>query len=304
MLFIYETLEIYEFANIKSKEYRPVEDDIRLSNYVVLLGLTFIKKFYNPKSNYDITEMSYYFKHTPELVSFCLRTRGAVEIDPFSQELRFEDSSIRAYSYKRVQENNYYTNRPNSYYSNGSIGYKTVFALQGKNEFAPYRKREWTSIARYQALYPDDNIMYPIPDYREDKSKCKWCGQKLPEGKKSYCSIDCRLEYGKVVFAERGALLPYLILCRDNFTCQKCHKDLAMVNEYGMKIPASRLYEIPDKDGVLRAEAEVDHITPVAEGGTDHQSNLGTKCQCCHKLKHKENPIVKSKNNVIIFKHK
>lgn len=52
------------------------------------------------------------------------------------------------------------------------------------------------------------------------------------------------------------------ILSRDNHTCQKC--------------------------GVHRSDnvrLEVDHITPVAEGGTDAEENLQVLCSRCHRRK-------------------
>ena len=40
-----------------------------------------------------------------------------------------------------------------------------------------------------------------------------------------------------------------------------------------------------DKRGLL---SEIDHVLPVAEGGTDDMENLQTLCRGCHKLKTKE----------------
>lgn len=283
--FLYNPIEIYEYPNVNSKEYREVQSDIRLSNYVVLLALTFVSRFY---TIFDAEKMRDYFIHTDELISFLKRTKGAVEIDPFSQEVRFKDGSVGTYSYKRVLESNYYTNRPNSYYKGKNIGYKTIFALEDKNKYSPYRKREWPSITRYLSMYPNDDIFYPMPDYREGKPICKWCGNPLTKGQKSYCSTDCRIDFGRAVNVERGALLPYLIMCRDKFTCKTCGKDMALINKHGMKIPIPRVSDYPDKDGVCRSEAEVDHLKSLEEGGVHHQSNLETKCDECHKKKHKK----------------
>lgn len=293
--FLYNPIEIYEYPNIKSKEYRKTKIDIRLSNYVVLLALTFASKFYTMD---DAEKMRDYFIHTDELISFMRRTKGAEAIDPFSQEIRFKDGSIGTYSYKKVLESNYYYSRPSNYYSNKNIGYKTIFALEDINKYSSYRNRNWPSITRYQAMYPDDDIFYPMPDYREDKNTCKWCGKVLPKGKKSYCCTDCRIEFNRAVNVERGALLPYLIMCRDNFTCKTCGKDMAYVNKYGMKIPIPKLSDTPDKDGICRSEAEVDHLTALEEGGTHHQSNLGTKCEKCHKEKHKKR-LTKKEREVV-----
>ena len=53
--------------------------------------------------------------------------------------------------------------------------------------------------------------------------------------------------------------LRWRILERDNFTCQCC----------GQSAPNVRL--------------EVDHIIPVAEGGTDDETNLRTTCYACNR---------------------
>ena len=82
---------------------------------------------------------------------------------------------------------------------------------------------------------------------------------------------------------------------------------MARINEHGMKIPIPYLHQVADKDGKFRSEAEVDHIRAVEDGGKDHQSNLATICQGCHKEKHKKKkskaePVAAiSLNNVVPF---
>lgn len=56
-------------------------------------------------------------------------------------------------------------------------------------------------------------------------------------------------------------MLRYKVLARDNFTCQYC----------GQYAPNVRL--------------EVDHIVPVADGGTEDMSNLVTSCWACNQGK-------------------
>lgn len=46
---------------------------------------------------------------------------------------------------------------------------------------------------------------------------------------------------------------------RDNWTCQHCHR--------------------------VTTQLELDHIVNVAQGGTDHESNLQSLCPPCHKDK-------------------
>ena len=267
---LYNPIEFYEYPTSKSKNYRKVERvGIEFSNYLVLLGVTFSSRFYTSE---EADKMEKYFKHTPNLLRFLNKTRGAVAIDPFSQYIKFENGDIGTYSYKT---------RKNEY-----GGSTAVFALQQKNLYSPLRKREWMSLTRYMAIFPEDKMDYKKPDFREDKTTCKWCGGHLPERKRDYCSAGCRLEFSRAVDLERAAIIPYLIMCRDQFVCQTCGKDMAKINKHGMKIPIPYLQKVPDKDGKCRSEAEVDHIIAIEDGGTEHQSNLATICYDCHKKKH------------------
>ncbi|WJV31975.1 hypothetical protein QTG56_25515 (plasmid) [Rossellomorea sp. AcN35-11] len=93
---LYSDMEIYEYPTIKSKDYRKSErEDLLLSNYVVILGVTFASRFYTFE---DAHKMEPYFIHTSELISFLQRTKGAVAIDPFSNLLRFKDGKVGTYS--------------------------------------------------------------------------------------------------------------------------------------------------------------------------------------------------------------
>lgn len=57
------------------------------------------------------------------------------------------------------------------------------------------------------------------------------------------------------------------IYIRDNFICQHCKMDLRNIT----------------KD--IKVRIELDHITPVSKGGSNHQSNLVTSCSRCNLLR-------------------
>lgn len=276
-------LQLFYYPNVRSKHLKEASDEVKFSKFVVILAVTFASKFYNVTNS---NEMYPYFKLTSELIGFLRRTAGAVAIDPFSQYIKFQDGSLGKYSI---------TFYADSYYSR-----RATFVLTERN---PYRQqgRQWISLTRYQALYPGDFIMYPKPDYRVEKETCKWCGIKISEGEKHYCTDSCKYNFLKATTIDKGSSLPYKILCRDNFTCQKCYKDLAMINEHGMKIPISKKADSPDKNGRYRSEAEVHHLTAVEDGGEDFQENLSTRCQSCHKREHASR-TPKEKTNVIPFR--
>ncbi len=144
-------ISVYEFPTIKSTKYRQANEEILFSNYVVLLGVTFCREFYTEK---DLKKLRNYFIDAGDIIAFLKRTKGAVAIDPFSQEILFQDGSLGTYTYN---------------FRHNGYEFVPVFALQEKNKYSPFRKREWISVSRYKALYPDDFIDYEKPDFRTDK---------------------------------------------------------------------------------------------------------------------------------------
>lgn len=136
-------------------------------------------------------------------------------------------------------------------------------------------KRYWLSLWNYAKQYPNDNILYQMPDYRADKNTCKWCGQSLKSKRQqSYCCEDCKIEFQRLAVWGRGvAPLPYRILCRDNFTCKECGLFGAYKNKHGLFVP-------------IAVGLDVHHLIQVSEGGTDQQNNLITICNDCHNQIH------------------
>lgn len=266
-------IEFYYYPTVKSKEITTHKKDIG-NIYLVLLGVTFANKFYSIN---NLREMEKYFVLSKELIYFLRKTKGAEKIDPFKQLILFEDQSVGKYgilSYPR----NY-----GGYYSS-TLG----FALLSKNKYVEV-KREWPSLTRYRAMYPDDYIDYPKPDFRADISTCKNCGKKLPEGRTEFCCNECNDEYTKDTSIERTtSMLCYKILCRDKFICQECGLDLARINRHGIRIPANN-------------GGEVHHIDNVQNGGSDHQKNLKSLCHDCHQEQdHNKKNISQKKDSKVI----
>ena len=98
------------------------------------------------------------------------------------------------------------------------------------------------------------------------------CGKLVRDGR--YCSAhQGDKKQGRFADSQRGSRhergygtawdkLRLVILARDNGLCVLCH-------EAGRLTPA----------------AQVDHIIPKAEGGTDQESNLQSVCVPCHRAK-------------------
>lgn len=281
------TIKVFGLPNSRSKQLKDYTDTHSLSKYVVLLALSFCSQWYTMDNYLD---MATYFVHYKNIASLLSRTKGAIAINPFTQEIKFKNGSIIGYSI--IFHKNYY-------------GYTTSidFAITDINEYAviPGKRRKWLSLTQYRNKY-SDFIDYKQPDFRKDKTTCKWCGKKLPTTRKSFCNIYCSKAFSEATSERRGNPLSYKILCRDNFTCSLCHRDLAEINNHGIKIPTSRLSDIPDSDGEYRRLAEVHHKKAVSDGGSDNQENLTTLCIDCHlKIECKENKLAQKYSNVIDF---
>lgn len=91
---------------------------------------------------------------------------------------------------------------------------------------------------------------------------CGWCGGECPKRRRSWCSDACSNKFGRVW--SWGALAKY-VFERDGGKCRRCGAD-----DGG---PAH---------GNRYSGWQVDHITPVRNGGTDDPENLRLLCHDCH----------------------
>lgn len=87
-----------------------------------------------------------------------------------------------------------------------------------------------------------------------DRTRCRWCGESLTGRRTSWCSDACSQKFGRVW--SWGAIRAY-VYDREYGICQRC--------------------EFP-----IEGKWEVDHITRVIDGGTDHPSNLRLLHKSCH----------------------
>ena len=117
--------------------------------------------------------------------------------------------------------------------------------------------------------------------------ECTVCGKEMPPRRVSYCSDECwrMIDWGE---ARRVAMI------RDNATCVLCGFDsnaLRAVLRYLDWMTFRALQKHFSSIGFDRIAKtrnwgtglHVDHIVPVAEGGTHAQDNLRTLCVPCHK---------------------
>lgn len=135
-------------------------------------------------------------------------------------------------------------------------------------------RRPLPSMWNAQKMFGHDNVYHNKPQYVAD-GLCPWCGEKVENKRRVYCSDECRTHFNNLTVWWRGrGTYSTHILYRDNFTCQNCGTFHAAKNEHGIRVPVS--------DGCLH----VHHIKYVSDGGGDEPANLMTLCEDCHKLFH------------------
>jgi 5-methylcytosine-specific restriction endonuclease McrA len=100
---------------------------------------------------------------------------------------------------------------------------------------------------------------------KREVKNCLNCSKEfefIPYKNNKFCSIDCVREYkSKNKNICKKLKLRFLVLERDNFTCQYCGRT-------------------PSKDRSVILE--IDHIIPKSKGGTDDIDNLITSCKECN----------------------
>ncbi|MGG5368819.1 hypothetical protein [Enterococcus sp. AZ196] len=150
--------------------------------------------------------------------------------------------------------------------------YKGQGSQLRQNEFG--YQRNWLSLAEYERQF-GEALSFNQCDLRPDASSCKWCGQALPKGRRSFCKDSCSRNYSQATFTKRHMpSLPYRIACRDRFFCQISGADLAQYNRHGIRIPASK------------GELAIHHLIFVSNNGTDHEQNLLTVSAEVHRAYH------------------
>lgn len=158
---------------------------------------------------------------------------------------------------------------------------------------------------------------YPLPPVRTDpetgRKLCRWCEQPIPKNSRRlyWCGTICIEEYK--LRGDWNHLRAHIIARDREKGCAICkgqrfHPELPPANRLQGKTPSG--YElarnklaimkatwtpqsglrgpvppIPEYWGPYNPVArawEVDHIIPVANGGTDHPANLRLLCRACH----------------------
>lgn len=92
--------------------------------------------------------------------------------------------------------------------------------------------------------------------------RCGWCGGVCAGRRTSWCSAECREQFYRVW--SWGAVAQY-VRERDGDVCRRCG-----TTDPG--VPKGNRYHAWD----------VDHVMPVADGGTDDPENLRLVCATCH----------------------
>jgi 5-methylcytosine-specific restriction protein A len=122
---------------------------------------------------------------------------------------------------------------------------------------------------------------------------CRWCSAEVPKGSRSWCSQRCVDEYT----ATTWPALKRAVEKRDRGVCQRCGRDtaaqqrafLAWLNGPPGRMPYGPVSQqwlafhgLPT-DRAMSVWFDVDHVVPLADGGTNTLDNLRTLCVPCHR---------------------
>ena len=147
------------------------------------------------------------------------------------------------------------------------------------------KRRKLLPLSEAQKLYGTNNTTFIRPRYTNE-GFCEWCGKEITNKRRmSCCSKECNQLFleniSSVYYVNTSSASGYRnhIFRRDNYTCQKCGKFCAKINEYGIPLPTTN------------GELDLHHKEPVSQGGDDNPDNLITWCRVCHKDWHKENGV-------------
>lgn len=156
---------------------------------------------------------------------------------------------------------------------------------QGRRDKAE-RERQ----AKLPALHPDPSAPLPIRSPKVAKvdtrprfttGRCEWCGEwfttdrfQFENGTATHCSATCTKAGAKYRrrTRKRGAYVAHVrrvdVFTRDGWRCQICHRKVSRT----AKVPSPRA-------------ATLDHIIPLALGGTHEPVNCQTACYRCNCIK-------------------
>lgn len=151
--------------------------------------------------------------------------------------------------------------------------------------------------------------------------RCRWCGQPVPKGRRSWCSDGCVTAFQIEAWPSTARTA---VAKRDHEVCRLCGRDCGRISRYIEAILANPLashkknwdyaterYIVTDPDPslarrrkrwvnllrrlkmtvshpwdpkvVVRHYWEADHIVPVVRGGHNTLDNLRTLCRSCHR---------------------
>lgn len=132
------------------------------------------------------------------------------------------------------------------------------------------------------------------------KGICRWCGEQVPKGRRSWCGDACVQAY---ILRSDPAAMRRHVLERDRGVCAGCGFDCLMAERFLAKVRRVQKTRRPGIGawfaaamrecgfdvtnspwGGDRSLWDADHILPVVEGGGGcGPENIRTLCQPCHK---------------------
>ena len=135
-------------------------------------------------------------------------------------------------------------------------------------------RTKWQRTCSYECGYTLVNRRHAAERVeRRPRRLCQRCGAVLPKTKRGnavYCSINCKLYEGnfrrrtkdRAAGSRVGRPTRRQVIERDRSTCYLCGLRLSW------------------------GEVQIDHVVPVARGGSGMPANLAVTCGSCNRVKH------------------
>jgi 5-methylcytosine-specific restriction endonuclease McrA len=148
-----------------------------------------------------------------------------------------------------------------------------------------------------------------LPKGENGRTLCRWCGNEVPKGRRTFCSDECVHQHK---LRSSASYLREQVLQRDQGICAVCKLDCgkvekvfrSLVKKAGLKRWKwpDTIIRNPDRYGALDMFRQqfpwfrphlsawaTDHILPVVEGGGECGiENIRTLCLGCHNTASKE----------------
>ncbi len=131
-----------------------------------------------------------------------------------------------------------------------------------------------------------ENPAMAYPKDKDGKHICRWCMGKVSPPRRTFCSAECVHEY---TLRTNWTYCKRFVAKRDKYICQICRINCKELKKVLSAMPKRTAAAEADRMGISQHRLQgarlydIDHITPVSEGGgLCGPENLRLLCIPCH----------------------